>query len=1246
MADVTRKRAVEGDGPVNTKRSAIDNLVHTFRKKGQYDSIRKELMNQYNAGPAKDELLNALKELVDSETDRNPSLLSRDPKMATTLIEGAGERSAIYGNIMTTVNTLLDRLIETQGLPKMREYRIQEIGAEAAAEEEKRGSKTEEEWAQEADARRQEREAIREKELEKEREKEREERAKKEERRRREKEEDEAREKARQEEKERRRKEREEREKEEEERRRLDRERVEKEREEERLRLKKEREEHEKSREARLKKIREEDAARERRIQEELERDRGGRYRGSRARSRTPDRDRDRRGRDRSRRRSRSRTRSRERRSSIKPEDIKVDDDLALQLLLQESEQMKRSRQRPALERSESLEPPMRKAQPPKSLVPRDPIAARLAKMDSKSASPALRSPSKEPATPNAADKEGDMPMDEAPPGEPSGELPAKSRWDHPPDLPSRGDKSRGRSRSRSIARSIRRRSRTRSPSRGSRFDRRSSIREDDRRSRRDDDKHSYRPRADSRRRDRVDRDDKPSRRDSRSRSRETHVSRRKSRFGTRSPSPPREERRKDRSRSRERRRVRDRSPPPRRRHRSRSRSPDNIDRYVPGGGGAGAGNARKHDDSRDRKRDDSRPRKREDSRDRARSYRSREYDRWDGGRERASRRQESDCYQPGGGGASASDDKDRDRDRKPRERSRSRSRDRETNFTSAGPPAMFVGKPKIKTRTVIVKKPAAATTANPSPGAPRTPSSAQTRPGNGVRSHSATGPPANRYQSTPLSHTKAREPLRKSLSVSRVESRKRKGTPSMTPQWASSDDSSEEEDEDRLGVKRLKIRPASSSIEPMNLNRTLEPDLRRRIRIQEAHANGSAKETANGTTNGTSETEQSNGTLNGTSTTASQAIPSGKSDVKHNGVPEEKKTAEKNGRLIHGLDMSSGAGAKDYKRAFPSSEEIISLELQYPSPTRPEKFEAVDPLDVSEGYSPLNDIYFSIEEIIQHYLPEDLSRELSSDTEGTVRLLKRAVTKDSPSDFLAELTKFNTLIRSRLTDGTIPLILDSMHALPLSLVKRITAQSYNRIVSPHAHRLRKVKGKETTYGELLTPFVHKIFAQTRLTSSHTFVDLGSGVGNVVLQAALQTGAESWGIEKMDLAASLASKQASELRARARLWNIALGKMELLHGDFLDSPAIDAVLRRADVVLVNNKVFGEHLNNMLLQKFLDLKMGCKVVSLESFGGGAGKGIRNEQSIAGLFDEERFESGTDSVSWAGESVEYYIATKAR
>ncbi|KAJ4990908.1 Histone-lysine N-methyltransferase, H3 lysine-79 specific [Stagonosporopsis vannaccii] len=565
--------------------------------------------------------------------------------------------------------------------------------------------------------------------------------------------------------------------------------------------------------------------------------------------------------------------------------------------------------------------------------------------------------------------------------------------------------------------------------------------------------------------------------------------------------------------------------------------------------------------------------------------------------------------------------------------------------------------KPKIKTRTVTILKKVA-------PPTPRTPS----QTGRALGSSSAprpraTAPPANRYQlsssSSSSSSAQRPRPARESPAVSNI--RKRKVTPSTPPLWASSDSESDDES-DRLAVGGASKRLKSSSIEPTGSNRQLEPDLKRRIRIRRdsetraetsGPANGQAGEQASGQA-GEQASEQANGQAGeqanrkaGEQANEQANAQTGDQTNRHaNGASAGSKSDRaRRGSLTHGLLMTRGDFAKNYRPAWPGPHKHTNLELQYPSPLPPEAFEAKVPTDPSE-YNPLGDIQFTIEEIISHFLPADLSIDLSSDSHGPVRKLKRAAASGTFADYQLELVRFNKLVKSKLADGTIAAKMDSMHALPLSLVKHITQQTYSRIVSPLSHKLRKVKGKETTYGELLPIFVHRIFAQTGLNSTHTFVDLGSGVGNVVLQSALQTGATSWGIEIMDLAASLASKQASELRARARLWNLSLGTMNLLHGSFLDTPAIDAVLAHADVVLVNNKVFGEALNNALLQKFLDLKLGARVVSLESFGAGLSKGVRSEQSIAGLFDEERFESGSDCVSWAGESVEYFIATKVR
>ena len=500
---------------------------------------------------------------------------------------------------------------------------------------------------------------------------------------------------------------------------------------------------------------------------------------------------------------------------------------------------------------------------------------------------------------------------------------------------------------------------------------------------------------------------------------------------------------------------------------------------------------------------------------------------------------------------------------------------------------------PKVKTRTVAVPVRKA-----PDPKTPA-PSKSHARPTTGAPNAA----PQNRYRlsSPPRTKTTAAAHAsttngRKSVTVKSVRKRK---VETYTP--LSSDDDSGSDDDSADGRKRQKI---SSSIEPMGLNRCLEPDSHRRIRLPSSAANG------------LQEGKQQNGTSGGA-----------KAD------------------LIHGRGICI-RWAKKYKPVFPTEPVPPVVHLQYPSPSKPERFELSIPRDLSD-FNPLEDIYFTIEEIVQHYLPPDLAAELSSEADGTVRLLKRAVHKKEAKDFIDTIEQFNKMIQKNIDNGTIATVLDEKHAIPLSLVRRIVDQVYWRRVSPFAHVLKRVKGKETTYGELLAPFVHTIFQQTNLNSQSVFVDLGSGVGNVVLQSALQTGAESHGIEIMDAAAGYANDQATELRARAKLWNINLGPMTLLHGDFLESPQIDDVLRRADVVLVNNKVFPSKLNNQLLDKFLDLKQGCKVVSLASFGGGGSKhGARNENSIANLFDEERYDSGTGSVSWAGESVEYFIMTKVR
>ena len=189
-AFVPRKKFKTSDLPLNsTQRAIIDGLLHTIKKKGEYDALRKKIWSEYAESVSlilqtmfrptsvcaiglltpvsfqedKKEFNSSLNELAESETDRDPSLLSRDRGKAATLMQGAVDRSDVYKSVELSLDKLIAAHIghiQEAG----REIRKAEAGEDIAFEEEKRGNKTDEEYAKESTARREAREETRKKE--------------------------------------------------------------------------------------------------------------------------------------------------------------------------------------------------------------------------------------------------------------------------------------------------------------------------------------------------------------------------------------------------------------------------------------------------------------------------------------------------------------------------------------------------------------------------------------------------------------------------------------------------------------------------------------------------------------------------------------------------------------------------------------------------------------------------------------------------------------------------------------------------------------------------------------------------------------------------------------------------------------------------------------------------------------------------------------------------------------------------
>ena len=349
---------------------------------------------------------------------------------------------------------------------------------------------------------------------------------------------------------------------------------------------------------------------------------------------------------------------------------------------------------------------------------------------------------------------------------------------------------------------------------------------------------------------------------------------------------------------------------------------------------------------------------------------------------------------------------------------------------------------------------------------------------------------------------------------------------------------------------------------------------------------------------------------------------------------------------MVHAADIIRLSKPKDYKPAFPSHLESTEVFLQYPSASQRERYELVIPIQ-NDDFKALEDVREVMETIITYYLPAEAATGLTDDSTGLLRRIKRAMDRLAGSEYVDCIQEWNDTLNRYRVDGTIERSINEWKYVSLKLLERILTQTYARTVSPRVHELRHYQnGTDNVYGELLPTFISNILKKdTKMTSDQVFVDLGSGVGNCVLQAALEVGCESWGCEMMRPACGLAELQKKEFEVRCRLWGLSMGEIHLERGDFLRNERIRQVLQRADVVLVNNQAFTPALNEDLINLFLDLKEGAKVVSLKSFVPlGQKSQSKNAGAIYNILEVVQKTYYSKCVSWTDAPGTYFISTK--
>ncbi|KAL5518527.1 DOT1 [Sanghuangporus vaninii] len=271
---------------------------------------------------------------------------------------------------------------------------------------------------------------------------------------------------------------------------------------------------------------------------------------------------------------------------------------------------------------------------------------------------------------------------------------------------------------------------------------------------------------------------------------------------------------------------------------------------------------------------------------------------------------------------------------------------------------------------------------------------------------------------------------------------------------------------------------------------------------------------------------------------------------------------------------------------------------------------------------------------------PPTSSSRCSPSPKGLMRSLITARHRRDGPAYTATLREINQCIREfkKHISGNILREVPrtwEVDGIPVGVVHRIIEETYQRCVGPQINQLRKYEAfSSNVYGELTPAFVDDIIKRTRLNYKSLFLDLGSGVGNVVLQTALQTGCKAFGIEERGDTALIAIDQFEQIKLRCRMWGVSMGEVELVQGDMTRNERVDQLMSKADVVLVNNYVFSEELNAALRPKFLDLKEGAFVVSLKPFATPKSQQLteRNFDDISSIFVVKPYpyHSGTSSL----------------
>jgi SAM-dependent methyltransferase len=163
-----------------------------------------------------------------------------------------------------------------------------------------------------------------------------------------------------------------------------------------------------------------------------------------------------------------------------------------------------------------------------------------------------------------------------------------------------------------------------------------------------------------------------------------------------------------------------------------------------------------------------------------------------------------------------------------------------------------------------------------------------------------------------------------------------------------------------------------------------------------------------------------------------------------------------------------------------------------------------------------------------------------------------------------------------------------------LNAEKLISNELYNQVngfsIGEDERSTIHAQGGNATYGEITYAGAQELLDDLKLTKKDIFYDLGSGVGKLVTQVALNTPvAKAVGVELSPTRFNHAMDVKKEIEKRRLLKNT---KLSFLNENILTVPVSDAT-----VVFMCSTCFSDELMRSLTDKLSKLKKGARILTL-------------------------------------------------